>query len=71
MSDEQSFCTVCDEPIQGKSELCISCFRRLHRPCPRCMDEGPRGSFKVKREKKTRKPVNCSYCGNDRWIIAH
>jgi hypothetical protein len=62
-------CQKCGTDLQGDSVLCVLCFAKLHRPCPRCMKRTPGGNYKPILDRKSKKPIGCSYCNNERWIV--
>lgn len=68
-ADEKAKCKRCHTELQGRSELCVSCYRWLHHACPNCMIQTPSGLYSVKQDKVKRKPIDCSVCCNERWVI--
>lgn len=62
-------CDECGTEIQGNSELCVSCFRKYHKPCPQCMVHANNGSWRCRRKPRRGGPIDCSYCNNERWLI--
>lgn len=71
MTQYKFHCTECGEPIQGDALLCVSCFRKFHKPCPQCMTQNTRGEWKVKTRGRKREWIDCDYCKNERWILAY
>lgn len=65
-----SFCRRCHTAIAGASNLCVSCFRALHRPCPNCMNRCGDGRYRVRKRGRGAQPVSCGVCANERFILA-
>jgi hypothetical protein len=70
MTSEGPRCNRCKTPIQSQSYYCISCFRALHRPCPRCMERQANGRWDIRRKGRARVPVDCEWCDNERFVSA-
>jgi hypothetical protein len=69
MSNKEYRCNRCDTPIQGKSELCVYCYHELLGACPKCMTQWSDGSWHVRRRGRSGDHMDCSHCGNERWIL--
>lgn len=61
-------CRRCLEPIQGNSELCVSCFRDLVVPCSACLRRTPSGRL-LPRMDDRRQVVHCEVCRDQRWVV--
>lgn len=71
MNAEPFICERCHTLMQGRAKLCIRCFAKLHKPCPRCMIRRVGGTYAPRHKPGTTVPVDCGYCNNERWIVAH
>ncbi len=71
MSKNEYHCVECGDRIQGDSLLCVTCYRKFHKPCPQCMQQDAKGNWRPRTKGRQREPVDCGYCKNERWIIAH
>ena len=69
MPDNIYRCQRCDVEMQGRSELCVACYWRLHHACPNCMLQSSDGRYRVKKQGKPPRPVDCTVCRNERCVL--
>lgn len=62
-------CRRCHVETVGAARLCVLCFSRWHRPCPKCMERGTDGRYRPRKRGRPPKPVDCGTCKNERWLI--
>lgn len=71
MREGMNRCQLCDTPLQHEAEYCIACFRKMHHACPNCMLQSPDGRWRPKKRGKPPRPIDCSVCLNERWVLYH
>ena len=62
-------CNRCGRSIQGRSELCVNCYRELLRRCSCCTRRNGRGNFTVLTHPKTGVEIDCPSCQNERFVL--
>lgn len=71
MPDGPLRCQLCHTLIQHKADYCVACYRKMHHACPNCMLQSPDGRWRHKKRGKPPRPIDCSICLNDRWVLYH
>lgn len=62
-------CQRCGTEIQGHSTYCIACCAWLYHACPNCMRMGPDGKYRPIKRGRPPKPIQCSVCRGERWVL--
>lgn len=69
MTATKHFCARCKCELQGAAYLCVSCYAKMHKPCPDCMVRWADGSYHPRKSGRHGKPIHCQTCQDERFIL--
>lgn len=64
-----SKCIRCKSDKDGNGAYCVLCYAKMMKPCPKCMIRSAGGKFHVMKRGNAKRPLDCSLCGNERWVL--